>query len=351
MKIPYIQKRFSPSHRLVINQANKIIEEYQAINLVLTLRQLYYQFVSRDWLPNKLESYNLLKNVMTDARLAGQVDWLAIEDRTRNLKAASHWNKPADIVQACSKQYRIDRWAEQPLRIEVWIEKEALAGVLESPCYDLDVPFFACKGYTSTSEMWAASQRLLDYVEFQGQNVVIIHLGDHDPSGIDMTRDIEDRLKIFLNWRMDHVKVDRIALNMDQVTQYNPPPNPAKTTDVRFKDYQALYGDESWELDALNPSTLVNLVRSKIEAYWDSKAMKAAIASEEKDRTSLAAISNQFEQALKAATKPPKPTRKRPRKAPTKPTGSPKQPKGTKPAQPKQSPAKRSPRNHKPKEN
>lgn len=302
MKIRYVFKKFKPTTLAVIRRANEVIEEFQAQGLVLTVRQLYYQFVSRGWLPNRQTAYDNLQNTVTEARLAGLIDWDAIEDRTRNLKSASHWDNPADIVQACARQFRVDRWATQPKRVEVWIEKEALAGVLEAPCSDLDVPFFACRGYTSASEMWAASQRLIRYID-SGQKVVIIHLGDHDPSGVDMTRDIFDRLDIFLKHQAAEMSVDRIALNMDQVKQYNPPPNPAKTTDCRFESYRVLYGDESWELDALNPSTLVALVRLKVESYMDAKLMKKEKAREQTDRDRLAAVGEHWEKAAKVAEK------------------------------------------------
>ncbi len=136
-------------------------------------------------------------------------------------------------------------------------------------CVKLDVPFFSCRGYGSQSEVWAAGQRMLSYAN-RGQQPYIIHLGDHDPSGIDMTRDIQDRMDLFT---MNMVSVRRIALNMDQIQQYTPPPNPSKVTDPRAKDYQARYGTESWELDALEPSIMASLVEDAVlnkrdEALW-----------------------------------------------------------------------------------
>jgi hypothetical protein len=219
MKICYVNKRFRTATKLMIQRANDIVDEAKSAGVDLTLRQMYYEFVARNWLPNRQAAYATLGDVMTDARLAGLVDWDAIEDRTRSLKRAAHWESPTDIIKACSEQYRIDRWKDQERRIEVWVEKDTMAGVLQRSCMDLDVPFFACRGYTSATEMWGASQRLLDYIQ-GGQEVTIIHLGDHDPSGIDMTRDIKDRLKIFLKDNNEYIKVDRIALNMDQVGKY-----------------------------------------------------------------------------------------------------------------------------------
>jgi alkaline phosphatase len=147
----------------------------------------------------------------------------------------------------------------------VWIEKEALIGVINQICRDEDVPYFACKGYVSQSELWKAAQRIIEYENDYAQNTYIIHLGDHDPSGIDMSRDIQERLDMF----GAHAGVKRIALNFDQIEKYNPPPNPTKLTDTRAKDYIQKYGESSWELDALDPKTLRDLIRNEVNLHRD----------------------------------------------------------------------------------
>lgn len=265
--IAYVDKNFSASSLATIAQADRIIGEYVAQGYVLTLRQLYYQFVARDLIPNQVREYNRLGRIISDARLAGEIDWDAIEDRTRNLQELPHWESPADIVDSVARQFRVDRWEDQPVRPEVWVEKEALAGVFERVCRELDVPFFACRGYPSQSEMWAAAQRMERHLEAR-QNPHILHFGDHDPSGIDMSRDICDRLETFgIGFHFD-----RLALNMDQVEEWGPPPNPAKMTDSRFNGYMRAFGRQSWELDALEPQTLAGLVRAAIEDVIDVDA-------------------------------------------------------------------------------
>ena len=275
--IRYKDKRFNKKSLVIIEQANEIIEEYSNQGYDLTLRQLYYQFVSRDLFANIDKNYKKLGSVINNARLAGMIDWDSIVDRTRNVKANAHWNSPAEIIEVCSRQYQIDKWADQPNRIEVWIEKDALIGVIERVCQKNDVAYFSCRGYTSQSEMWGASQRLEEYVQ-QGQEPVIIHLGDHDPSGIDMTRDIKDRMQMF----MGGCKVERIALNYDQVQQYKPPPNPAKMTDTRVDSYIKRFGNKSWELDALEPSVLENLIQTEIDKYLDVDVWEDSVKEENK---------------------------------------------------------------------
>jgi len=115
-KIKYVDHRFSPETRLVIEQANRIITDYQRQGYDLTLRQLYYQFVSRDLIPNSDREYKRLGSVINDARLAGLIDWYAITDRTRNLRSVAHWGAPSDVIESAAASFRMDKWANQPCR-------------------------------------------------------------------------------------------------------------------------------------------------------------------------------------------------------------------------------------------
>lgn len=308
LKMPLIQYqeiRFTEPRRQLIDTANAIINQYTAQGFRLTLRQLYYQLVSRDVIPNSQREYSKLGNAVNDARLAGHIDWTAIEDRTRELGINSHWDKPSDIVESAAKSYHNDLWRFQHWRPEVWVEKDALEGVVESACRPLDVPFFSCRGYTSQTAMWEASQRLLEYrstnVNGHGlQKPIIFHLGDHDPSGIDMSRDIRARLELFTG---DAIEFRRLALNMDQIREYSLPPNPAKTTDSRFQSYVQIYGHESWELDALEPTVLVALIQQNIRSVLDADVFERAKAIQEKGRAELNFIARDYQKAVKATSK------------------------------------------------
>lgn len=290
MRIAYLHKNFGQATLAIIQQANDICTEYQAQGFDLTLRQLYYQFVSRGLIANKMTEYKRLGGIINDARLAGLLDWDHIVDRTRNLESLPTWGSPSSIIASCADQFRTDRWKHQEHRIEVWIEKEALAGIIEGVCNELHVPFFACKGYTSQSEAWAAGQRLQEYID-GGQDPIILHLGDHDPSGIDMTRDIEERLFMFTGY---HVEIKRLALNWNQVQQYNPPPNPAKLTDSRVGPYLRKFGDESWELDALEPRVIADLIRQAVMRYRDEAEWDHATEEDDEARATLRLIQRRW---------------------------------------------------------
>lgn len=287
----FIDKKFSSSSLAIIQQARGIIDEYQGQGFKLTLRQLYYQFVARDLMPNTVQSYKRLGSIISDARLAGYIDWESIEDRTRNLKRPSYWSSPESLIDICAEMYDIDKWADQKNRVEVWIEKEALVGVIAEVCDSNQVPYFACRGYVSQSEQYEAAKRHRKYLtEGQGQDVTVLHLGDHDPSGLDMTRDNSDRLDLFES----ATYVKRIALNMDQIVTYNPPPNPAKVTDSRFDKYLAKFGTESWELDALEPRVIADLIETEIDKLRDHRKWESAVNRQREQRRELELISSNY---------------------------------------------------------
>lgn len=291
MKKEYVKKNFSWATLCIIEQADEIIQEYQKAGMTLTLRQLYYQFVSRDLLPNKQKEYSRLGRIMSDARMAGQIDWDAIEDRTRNLKRVSSWENPGEIIRSCANGFKLDHWKNQAHYLEVWIEKEALIGVIEDVCRKLHVGWFACKGYVSKSEMFASARRMRWYGWEEDKTPVIIHLGDHDPSGIDMTRDIFDQHCTFEGAS----EIRRIALNMEQIEEYNPPPNPTKMTDSRSTGYVKEFGSSCWELDALEPKMMQKLVKDAILEYRDRDIYQATIEQEVEYKNTLQRVAANWE--------------------------------------------------------
>jgi hypothetical protein len=294
-KIQYQSIDFRPGTLQIIEQAEAICDEYAAQGFSLTLRQLYYQFVARDILPNNDKSYSRLGDIVANARLAGLIDWDHLEDRTRNVRSLGHWPDPSAIIESAAASFRLDKWAEQPTRPEVWIEKDALVGVIEPVCQRNDVPYFSCRGYTSLSEVWRAARRLMEHAE-TGQQPLVIHLGDHDPSGIDMSRDIRDRLAMFLGAEgMDPPQVERIALNIDQVRRYRPPPNPAKLTDSRAAGYVHLHGPQSWELDALSPPVIDRLIQDVIDQHKRHGIWAETVRREQAHRRLLDAASARWQ--------------------------------------------------------
>lgn len=287
--IAYSDKKVHKKTEMTIAQANAIIAEYAADGYGLTLRQLYYQFVARGFIPNSLKEYKKLGEAINTGRLIGMIDWESIEDRTRNLEGNPHWERPKDILQSAHDSFAYDKWKDQPYHIEVWPEKEALIGVVERICRTWDIGFFACRGYVSQSEQWRAGQRFENAI-MEGKQVVVLHLGDHDPSGIDMTRDNASRLNLFATGDadvLDAVEVRRIALNMEQIRKHKPPPNPAKMKDSRAIGYVKRFGKQSWELDALSPKIISGLIEENVLEFLDRDKWDAQVAREKKAKEKL----------------------------------------------------------------
>jgi len=269
MKECYREINFKGAQLKMIETLNTIITEYMNAGYTLTVRQLYYQLVARDIVPNSEKSYKYITRTVNDARIAGLVDWDAIEDRTREFQGRNRWTDPKQPFMAGADQYHTDPWLTQQSRPFVVVEKEALVGVFTRVCHEYDVPLLAARGYPSASVV-------REFVKFHmlpsEENVTILHFGDHDPSGIDMTRDLDDRFNLFAYADEAAWTLKRIALNIDQVKHHKPPPNPAKQTDSRFAEYKRRYGVSSWELDALNPTILSDLARDNITGLIDRKA-------------------------------------------------------------------------------
>lgn len=273
--------------------AEAICVDWRSQGYDLTVRQLYYQLVSRDVIANNLQSYKRLVGLIDNARLAGLIDWSYIVDRTRNVyRTEGDDTTPADAIRGMADSYTLPRWDDQPNHVEVWVEKEALSGIVATAAREVAINYFACRGYVSQSEMYDSGKRFGRIA--RRKPVHVIHLGDHDPSGLDMTRDITARLAMFSYG--GNVTVTRVALNMDQIEQYGPPPNPAKQTDARFEAYAAEYGDESWELDALAPSVIHDLIVGAVRPLMDQDAWDRVEQQETEDRERLQTVASNWEE-------------------------------------------------------
>ena len=289
-KIRYKEIRFQQKSLDLIELVNQVVDEYSAQGYELTLRQVYYQLVARGYIPNNERSYKNVGSLINDGRFAGLIDWHSVTDRTRNLRSESHWDTPADVIASARYSYNLDKWKGQPNYVEVWVEKDALVDIVGQACSPLDTPYFSCRGYTSQSEMWSAAQRFIR--QKQRKKRIIIHLGD--PSGIDMTRDIQERLEMF----GADVFVKRVALTMNQIQTYNPPPNPAKITDSRASKYIDQFGDESWELDALEPKVITDLIKKQVTMYRNDAIYRAVCDKESREKEELKMLEHNYDKAV-----------------------------------------------------
>jgi hypothetical protein len=273
VKQAYITRRFSAENDTMLDVIDNITQLYLRRGYVMTVRQLYYQLVTRNLIRNHVKSYNRIKSLVNDGRLAGRIDWSVIEDRMRSFERRKRWKNARTLLEHTAQSYHIDLWRGQDLRPFIFIEKDSLAGVISATCAKYDMPMLAARGYPSVSVLREFVLRdLLPTITKRRQGVVILHLGDHDPSGLDMTRDLVDRMSLLSGIGQKAWRVVRLCLNIDQVRELNLPPNPAKDTDARFAAYRAQFGRSSWELDALEPDYMNDLIKRHARNCITNKA-------------------------------------------------------------------------------
>lgn len=314
MKERFSDANLGPARLRTIDQANEIIEDFQSQGYRMTLRQLYYQFVSKNLITNEEKSYKNLASTISDGRLVGLIDWDAIEDRGRVADEPHHVNEVADhmaMLKRAANGFTLDAWRDQPVYVELWVEKQALAGVLEPLARRHHVTLMVNKGYSSQSAMYESAQRFREGMGTTGdrdesvgrgedpwydlrsdREGLLLYLGDHDPSGEDMVRDIRDRLCTF--GCGEKLRVQKLALTMAQVKQYNPPPQPLKRSektgelsDSRGEAYRRKFGGHSWEVDALRPDVLSRLVTKAITDVIDPEPLELVRAEEKRGRAAL----------------------------------------------------------------
>jgi len=265
----------------ILAKSIKIAKEYKTKHgLVLTLRQLYYQHVARGHLPNGDKVYKRLGQILTDARLSGEFPIAYLEDRGRSVGETDADNiltvnqaikRAGDDLSRLPFWLRYGAWHGQQTKVFVWVEKDALSGVLEKTCQELGVGLFPCKGYPSISALASWVHATGEMLE-SGDEALILYLGDHDPDGLQIPISADETLRKIQSvedvWFDFEIK--RIALTMAQIKKYNPPPMPAKKTSARYAVYKRATGiDEAWELDALDPPVLQKLVRSEVAPHFD----------------------------------------------------------------------------------
>lgn len=266
----------------LVKTCDEILSSLNSDGYNITLRGLFYRLVIQSTIANSEKEYNKLSTLIANARRGGYIDWNHIVDLTRRLESNSHWDSPEDIIESAAESYHIDLRSTQEYRPEIWIEKSALLGVLLPTCQKLDVSLLATRGHPSVTVLWDARCRIEQNYTDHNQSTVIFYLGDHDPTGLSIPEVINEEFA-FHRETMG-MMFERIALNRNQVDQYNLPPNPAKEKDTNFKKYAAKHGKKCWELDALSPEVLIALVEDAVETFTDPDAFSEREIIQEEGR-------------------------------------------------------------------
>lgn len=285
-----VKKKVVLDGEVLFNSILQTLKQYDDMGLKLTNRELYYQLFSKNIIPNATEVYKRICVLLTEARYGGLIDWDAIEDRGRRVNMHAEWDNVEDLIDSAVSSYRLKRWENQHYYVEMYCEKEAGEGKLKPIADKYHIHFGANKGYSGASAMYNMAQRVKEQIN-NGKEVRILYFGDHDPSGLDMVRDIRDRVTEFLEkgeeYTEPNFEVIPIALNMEQIRKYKCPPNPAKITDSRAKEYIKRYGKVSWEMDSLRPEILISLAENAILEWINLEEYNAMIDREKEEIKAL----------------------------------------------------------------
>jgi len=299
-KTEYEERRFAAKTRRVIDQANEIMDEYGG---GMTIRQLHYQFVARDLYENTQRNYKRLGDILRNARMGGLVDWDHIEDRTRGLYGKTTSSGPEAAIDRATWSYYEDVWDTQPVRIEVWIEKNALTGVIQPTTGRHRVDHFPTIGYPSITSLKNAADRMIRINDRGGyggpdnpQKVIVLYLSDHDPEGFQMVEKADEVLRTL---GVQNLEVRRIGLTMEQVEQFQPPPSFAKETSSRYDAYVDEHGTtEAWELDALEPEVIQGLIEAEILKERNDEIWEARLEAEQESKDRMREISNRYDEIV-----------------------------------------------------
>jgi hypothetical protein len=272
----------------IILAAQEILKEY---NSPITLRQLYYRFVAKGIIENSLNSYHIFIRQMSTARRDGRIPFSLFEDRTRtsNLGESPFFEVPnysslvEDAIDVCEnadkyalmqlkqvhQNYDLPYWYNQPVYVEVWCEKEALANIFLPVTEKYGVTFVACKGYPSLSLLNDCAERFKTAPA--NREIHILYFGDFDMRGLNIQETVEKNL---LDDFGVHTHVTRCALTKEQIETFQLPPSPAKIKDVMAKGWIEQNGDVAWELDALEPLVLTKIIDAAIQSQINPEILR-----------------------------------------------------------------------------
>lgn len=256
--------------------------EFEQQKPPMTVRQMFYRMSSEGVVPKTEGGYRRVQYALTAMRKQGAIPYSWLADNTRWRRKPETYKSLTDMMEQTQRFYRRELWSNQAAYVEIWLEKDALAGVIYDITAEFDVPLYVTRGYPSLSYLWDAAEHLRDI----GKPAYIYHFGDYDASGKDAARAIREGLQEF----GAEFHFEEVAIAAWQIQTLNLQTRPAKRSDPRAKGW----GGEAVELDAMPPKVLRGLVRQVIEQHIDQAALARLLEIQEQERESLRAITDKL---------------------------------------------------------
>ena len=262
----------------LLTQVQEIIDSY---DFALTLRQIYYQLVAKQIIPNEQRYYKKLSRVCVAGRDEGILSEEGFADRLRAVDKLSSWTDLNGFMQTVKRSYRRDKWQNQPKYLEIWTEKDALRNVLTEITYKYDVALMVARGQLSRTAVYEAAKR---YEAQDNKECYLYYCGDFDPSGLSIYDSIKNRIGNF----GVSINYERIALTEEQIKEYHLPSDPGKQSDPNYNKFVALYGDDLVvELDSLPPNVLRKIIEDCILKNIDEGYLVYMLKKEKSEKIRL----------------------------------------------------------------
>lgn len=260
-----------------------------------TVRQTFYAAVSRGVIPKTEAVYkNVVGRLLVQMRRAGEIPFGWIADSTRWMRKPKTYASVGDMLHQSQQFFRRALWDNQDAYVEIWLEKDALAGVILDVTSEFDVPLMVTRGYPSITYLYEAAEAIAN----RDKPAYLYYFGDFDPSGLDITRAVDEGIREFAP--DSEIHFERVAVTPEQIRILGLPTRPTKTTDSRSKGF----GAASVEVDAIPPATLRALVQSYIETHIDQDQLERTRLIEEQERRTLDGVVNALEAARNAQVTP-----------------------------------------------
>jgi len=253
-----------------------------------TVRQVYYQLVGRGVIAKTEAEYkSTVVRLLTVMRREREIPFGWIADNTRWMRKPPSFSSLGDMLVESQRLYRRALWDNQDAYVEIWLEKDALSGVLYEETAEFDVPLMVTRGYPSISYLYEAAEAVNEC----GKPAFLYYFGDYDPSGCDITRAVEAGIREFAPSAEIHFQ--RVAVTREQIDKWKLPTRPTKTSDSRSRQFDG----ESVEVDAVPPATLRAMVRGCIERHIDPWRLTQLRRVEAQERETLKRIAGAMEAA------------------------------------------------------
>lgn len=256
----------------------EVANDYQR----MSVRQLFYQMVSRGYVEKTERAYNRVQEASVQMRLNGVLPYRKIVDGNRERRQYPTYDGMEEALANTAHAYRRNHWINQPYHVEVWCEKDALSGIIAPICNYYGVTYVACRGFPSLTIRYESAQEFIR----QGKPAIVFYFGDHDASGRAISSNLEEELR----QHGANVRVVRMALEPDQIAAYRLPTRPNKKTDSRRRKFAEEFGDASVELDALPPDVLADMVQEAIESTIDAEEWQRISEIEALERVTMESL-------------------------------------------------------------